>query len=112
MRDDRRLFNDMARVASGAAGAIGGIRSRMEGELRDHAERLLARMNLVTREEFEVVAAMARAARTEQEQLTERVAALEASLAASRAKPRGTSIPAQTHDPKPATRPRRRPAKS
>ena len=73
MLGDRRFFDDMARVASGAAGALGGIRSRMEGELRDHVERLLARMNLVTREEFEVVAALARTARAEQETLAERL---------------------------------------
>src|SRR5579859_1620479 len=81
MLGDRRLFDDMARVASGAAGAFGGIRSRMEGELRDHVERLLARMKLVTREEFEVVEALAQTARAEQEVLAERLAALEARLA-------------------------------
>jgi BMFP domain-containing protein YqiC len=80
MLGDRRLFDDMARVASGAAGAFGGIRSRMEGELRDHVERLLARMKLVTREEFEVVEAVAQKARAEQEILAERLAALEARL--------------------------------
>jgi BMFP domain-containing protein YqiC len=82
MLGDKRLFDDMARVANGAAGALGGIRSRMEGELRDHVERLLLRMKLVTREEFEVVAALAQKARAEQEILTERLAALEARLAA------------------------------
>ena len=80
MLGDRRLFDDMARVASGAAGAFGGIRSRMEGELRDQVERLLARMKLVTREEFEVVEALAQKARAEQEMLAERLAALEAQL--------------------------------
>ena len=80
MLGDRRLFDDMARVASGAAGAFGGIRSRMEGELRDQVERLLARMKLVTREEFEVVEALAQKARAEQEILAERLAALEAQL--------------------------------
>lgn len=84
MVGDRRLFDDMARVASGAAGALGGIRSRMEGELRDQVERLLQRMNLVTREEHEVVAALAAKARAEQEALARRVAALEAKLAAAR----------------------------
>ncbi|HLG87492.1 MAG TPA: accessory factor UbiK family protein [Alphaproteobacteria bacterium] len=84
MVGDRRLFDDMARVASGAAVALGGIRSRMEGELRDQVERLLQRMNLVTREEHEVVAALAAKARTEQEALARRVAALEAKLAATR----------------------------
>jgi BMFP domain-containing protein YqiC len=80
MLGDRRFFDDMARVANGAAGALGGIRSRMEGEIRDQVERLLSRMNLVTREEFEVVAAVARAARIEQERLSERLAELEARL--------------------------------
>lgn len=85
MLGDRRLFDDMARVASGAAGAFGGIRSRMEGELRDHVERLLSRMKLVTREEFEVVEALAQKARAEQEVLAERLAALEAQLSAKAA---------------------------
>jgi len=88
MLGDRRLFDDMARVASGAAGAFGGIRSRMEGELRDQVERLLARMKLVTREEFEVVEALAQKARAEQEILAERLAALEARLAAQASPPK------------------------
>src|ERR1700761_7788370 len=96
MLGDRRLFDDVARVASGAAGAFGGIRSRMEGELRDHVERLLARMKLVTREEFEVVEALARTARAEQEILAERLAALEARLET-------TALPAAPR-PKPVRR--------
>ena len=99
MLGDRRLFDDMARVASGAAGAFGGIRSRMEGELRDHVERLLSRMKLVTREEFEVVEALARKARAEQEILAERLAVLEAQLSRK-------AGPARTKPP--ATKPARR----
>jgi len=91
MLGDRRLFDDMARVASGAAGAFGGIRSRMEGELRDHVERLLSRMKLVTREEFEVVEALAQKARAEQEILAERLAALEARLGAQASSPKPSS---------------------
>jgi BMFP domain-containing protein YqiC len=80
MLGNRRLFDDMARVAGGAAGVVGGFRSRMEGEMRDHVERLLARMNLVTRAEYDVVMALAQKARSEQELLAERLAALEAKL--------------------------------
>jgi BMFP domain-containing protein YqiC len=104
MVDDRRLFNDMARVASGAAGAFGGVKSRLEGEVRDRVERLLSRMNLVTREEYDVVAAMARAARTEQEQLADRVAVLEASLAALQPKPRAGGGKSVEPDQTPAGR--------
>jgi BMFP domain-containing protein YqiC len=96
MLGDKRLFDDMARVASGAAGALGGFRSRMEGELRDHVERLMARMNLVTREEHEIALALARTARTEQEILAERLTVLEAKLGAAKAK--------ATPKPKPAVR--------
>ena len=108
MLGDRRLFDDMARVASGAAGAFGGIRSRMEGELRDHVERLMLRMKLVTREEFEVVEALAQKARAEQEILTERLAALEARLAAQSPAPartpKKTAAPPNDAKPKPARR--------
>ena len=112
MLGDKRLFDDMARVASGAAGAFGGIKSRMEGELRDHVERLMLRMKLVTREEFEVVEALAQKARAEQEVLTERLAALEARLgaaqpAAARNKPASKPAAPPT-DAKPKTARRRR----
>jgi BMFP domain-containing protein YqiC len=103
MLGDKRLFDDMARVANGAAGALGGIRSRMEGELRDHVERLL-----VTREEFEVVAALAQKARAEQEILTERLAALEARLAAHDPAPDAKRAPSSPPAAKAkAARPRR-----
>jgi BMFP domain-containing protein YqiC len=111
MLGDRRLFDDMARVASGAAGAFGGIRSRMEGELRDQVERLMLRMKLVTREEFEVVEALARKARAEQEILAERLAALEARLGAAPldaktppARSRGKPATGTDAKPKPARR--------
>src|SRR5579859_516872 len=104
MLGDRRLFDDMARVASGAAGAFGGIRSRMEGELRDHVERLLARMKLVTREEFEVVEALAQTARAEQEILAERLAALEARLGVAMPPARARKKPPSATAAKPARR--------
>src|ERR1700743_1659239 len=104
MLGDRRLFDDMARVASGAAGAFGGIRSRMEGELRDHVERLLARMKLGTRGEFEVVEAVATYARAEREILAERLAVLEAKLGATAAPARARRKPPATAAQKPARR--------
>ena len=86
MVGEKRFFDDMARVASGAANALGGIRSRMEGEVRDQVERLLLRMNLVTREEHDVVAALAAKARAEQEDLAQRLSELEAKFTALQAK--------------------------
>ncbi|MCC6469051.1 MAG: accessory factor UbiK family protein [Alphaproteobacteria bacterium] len=82
MQFDHRLIDDLARVAGGALGTLAGVREEVEARLRQQFERILAGMDLVTREEFEVVRAMAQAAREEQERLAARVAALEAGRAA------------------------------
>ena len=81
MQTNNRFFDDIARVANGAMGAAAGLRNEVEALVRDRMQRLLADMDLVRREEFEVVKAMAAKARTEQEDLAARVAALEAALA-------------------------------
>ena len=80
MQTQNKLLDDLARVASGAIGVAAGMREEVEARLRDQFERVLGRMDLVTREEFEAVRAMAIKAREEQEILSERVAALEAAL--------------------------------
>src|SRR5213079_2636626 len=81
MQSQNRFFDDLARVASGAVGAISGVRGEIEARLRDQLERVLAGMDLVSREEFEAVKAMAAKAREEQELLQARIAVLEARLA-------------------------------
>ena len=82
MQSQNRFFDDVARVASGAVGAISGVRGEIETRLRDQLERLLAGMDLVSREEFEATKAMAAKAREEQELLQHRVEVLEARIAA------------------------------
>jgi BMFP domain-containing protein YqiC len=81
MQSQNRFFDDMARVAAGAVGALAGVRGEVETRLRDQLERVLAGMDLVSREEFEAVKAMAAKAREEQEVLLQRIEALEARLA-------------------------------
>ncbi|HUH83509.1 MAG TPA: accessory factor UbiK family protein [Stellaceae bacterium] len=83
MANDNRLLDDLARVASSALGTLTGVRDEIESRMRDQFERILGRMNLVRREEFEAVQAMAAKARAEQEALEARVAALEARLGGS-----------------------------
>ncbi|HVA11951.1 MAG TPA: accessory factor UbiK family protein [Stellaceae bacterium] len=80
MPTQNRLLDDLARVATGALGAFGGMRGEVETRFREQFERILGRMNLVTREEFEAVRTMAAKARAAQEALEQRVAALEARL--------------------------------
>jgi BMFP domain-containing protein YqiC len=83
MQTENRLLDDLARVATGALGALTGMRDEVEARMRDQFERILGRMNLVRREEFDAVQAMAAKARTAQEALEQRVALLEAKLATS-----------------------------
>lgn len=80
MQTQNRLLDDLARVAAGALGALTGVREEIEARLKEQFQTILDRMNLVRREEFEVVQAMAAKARAEQERLAERVAVLEAQL--------------------------------
>jgi len=81
MQSQNRFFDDLARVANGAVGALSGVRADVEARFRDQLERVLAGMDVVSREEFEAVKAMAAKAREEQEALLARVAVLESQLA-------------------------------
>ena len=69
MQKDSRLFEDIAKIASGAAGAAMDMRRELEALVADKIERLVARGGFVTREEFEIVRDMAQKARTENEAL-------------------------------------------
>jgi BMFP domain-containing protein YqiC len=81
MQGQNRFFDDLARVAAGAAGALSGVRGEIEARARDQLERVMAGMDLVSREEFEAARAMAAKAREEQEKLLRRVEELESRLA-------------------------------
>jgi BMFP domain-containing protein YqiC len=86
MQTQNRLLDDLARVATGALGAFSGMRDEVETRMKEQFERVLGRMNLVTREEFDAVKAMAAKARATQEALEKRVAALEAKVGLARGK--------------------------
>ena len=84
MQSQNRIFDDLAKVAGGAFGALSSLKQEMETMVRDRVERFMADNNMVPREEFEAVKAMAAEARLQQEKLAARVAALEAELAAKK----------------------------
>ena len=73
-------FDDIARLANGAAGTLAGARSEVETLVKQRMESVLADMDVVPREEFEVVREMARTAREENDALKKRLEALEAKL--------------------------------
>lgn len=75
-----RLFDELAKVMTDAAGAAQGVRREVEQLVRGQADRVMAEMDIVRREEFEAVKEMAEKARLENEALAERIAKLEARL--------------------------------
>ena len=79
-----RIFDDFANLMTNAAGVANGVKREAETAVRSQVERILAGMNVVTREEFEAVRDMAALAREENEELRRRLASLEARLAAGR----------------------------
>ena len=81
MQTENRLLDDLARMANGALNTLSGLREEIESRVRERVERMLADMDMVPREEFEAVKAMAQKARAEQEDLAARVAELERRLA-------------------------------
>ena len=81
MQTSNRLFDDLARVASGAFSTLSGLREEIETRVRERVERMAADLDLITREEFDAVRTMAAKARTAQEELAAKVATLEAELA-------------------------------
>lgn len=77
MQTQNRILDDLAKMASGAMSGLSGLRHEIEMRAREQIERILGRMDLVQREEFEAVKAMAAKAREEQELLSQRLAELE-----------------------------------
>ena len=64
-----------------AAGAAQGLRREAETAFKSQAERFMSEMDIVRRDELDLVREMAAKARAENEELKARIAALEARLA-------------------------------
>jgi BMFP domain-containing protein YqiC len=77
MQIDKKLLDDMAKVAGSAREVMVDLTREAEVTLKKNLERVLRRMDFVPREEFEVVREMAARARASQSSLEKRLAALE-----------------------------------
>lgn len=73
-----RFLDDIAKLMTDAAGVAQGFGREVETAVRARAESFVGDMDLVKREDYEVVRDMAAAARTENEALKARLDALEA----------------------------------
>jgi BMFP domain-containing protein YqiC len=76
-----RFFDELGKLLTDAVGAADGVRQEVESVVRGQAERILNELDVVQREEFEAVKAMAQKAREENETLKARIAVLESKLA-------------------------------
>lgn len=77
MQTDNRFLDDLAKLANSALGTLQGVREEIEVLIRQRVERLISDLDLIGREEFEAVQAMAAKARAENEALGKRIAKLE-----------------------------------
>jgi BMFP domain-containing protein YqiC len=82
-QSSNRIFDELARFATDAAGAAQGIRREIETVVRSQIERFIKDMDVATREEVDVLREMVVAAREENERLEARLKALEEKLAQS-----------------------------
>jgi len=82
---NNRFFDEIAKLMTDAAGAADGLKREVDTLMRAQGERFLRDMDVVQREEFEAVKAMAEKARAENERLEARIVALETHIAESRA---------------------------
>ena len=83
MQTRNKILDDFAQLMSNAMGVAQGAKTEAETAMKGLIDRWLADRNLVTREEFDAVRAMAQKAREENEALKARIAALEAKAADS-----------------------------
>jgi BMFP domain-containing protein YqiC len=77
MQSENRLFDDFVKLMNGAAGTLAGAGREAQAAFQERIKERIGGLDFVSREEFEVVKAMAVAARDEAEALKARIDALE-----------------------------------
>lgn len=76
MQTKNPLFDDLAQLMTNAMGAAQGVSEEMQAVMRGQAERFVAEMDLVRRDEFDAL-------KDENDALRARIEALETALAAN-----------------------------
>tara|TARA_Y100001934_G_C11888005_1_gene556287 strand:+ start:28 stop:363 length:336 start_codon:yes stop_codon:yes gene_type:complete len=80
MQSENRLLDDLAKIAGGAFSSFSTLKDEAEARLHEKLEKILVRMDLVKRDEFEAVQAMAIRARKENDALGTQLEELKAQL--------------------------------
>jgi BMFP domain-containing protein YqiC len=80
MQSDNRLFDDLSKLANGALGTLSGMGKEIEQLVKNRMEHFIGGLDMVRRDEFDAVKAMAEKARAENEILAARLTTMEAKL--------------------------------
>lgn len=75
-----RFFDELAKMMTDAGGAAQGVKKEIDTLVRSQAEKVLRDLDIVQREEFDAMKAMAQKAREENIRLEKRIAELEGEL--------------------------------
>ena len=81
MQSQNRLFEDFVKMMNGAAGTFAGMTREAQAAARERAREWVGGLDMVGRDEFEAVKAIAVAAREENQLLKARLDALVAKAA-------------------------------
>jgi BMFP domain-containing protein YqiC len=105
MQTRSKILEDLSKVAQGATQSLVGVRAEIDALIKGQLSRILADMDLVEREEFDAVKAMAQKAREENGKLQARIETLEARLkGASKKAPAKTTAKRKTAAKKPSAK--------
>ena len=82
MQSENPLLADLAKLVNSAAGTVAGMGREARDAARERMRESLGGLDFVSRDEFDVIKDMAAKALDELDALKDRIAALEAALAA------------------------------
>ena len=108
MQTRNPLIDDLTKMASGAMGALTGVKDEVEARIRDQIAKILDGMDIPRRDEFDAVKAMAAKARSENAALNKRLVAMEEVIQSLNAKSKPKAAAAAK--PKAAAKAKAKPA--
>jgi BMFP domain-containing protein YqiC len=85
MQNQNPVFEDLSRLMSSIAGTVAGAGREAEAKMKEKMREAMGGMDMVSREEFEAVKALAAETRAELEMLKDSLKATEKPAAKSRA---------------------------
>jgi len=75
--EPRLILDDIARIAGGAVNVVSGVRQQIRDEVKARVEEMATRLNLVPREDLDILQARIDKLQSDYEDLEKRLEALE-----------------------------------